>query len=844
MSDGLDPALVAEIQRIATTPILLVGSDYDGTLAYLTQDPAKAYPINESIIALRTLANLPSTLVAVVSGRALRDLATLSRLPSEVHLVGSHGSEFDLGFINDIGDEALTRLSRLRKELEGIAHAHGCFLEYKPAGIAIHIRGLPAHLKGAVREAVMTGPAQWEGIFLTHGKEIFELSVIETSKGSAFNHLRQHHGATAALFFGDDLTDERVFVELTGPDVGIKVGPEETLAQYRVHDPHDVARILAMLAQERQQWLAGANAVEIQDHALLSDGYNIALLTPTARVTWLSYPEVDDGALFADLLGGPQAGHLSLEPLDGRAPLGQSYVPHTMTVRTRWAGLTVHDYLDRTHRHKEPGVTRLIRVVSTRIPVQVTFAPRPNFGAVRTRLVVCEEGIRVEGAADPVLLRCSEARWEIRREGTHDTAIGIIEPRDHVVIVELRTGTDDFAADELADMDRREANEEHWRTWVRTLTLPGRYQSDVARSALTLKALCHEQTGAILAAATTSLPEGFGGIRNWDYRYCWIRDAAMAAHTLLKLGSTLEAQAFLSWLHIVVATSPSPEHIRPLYSIHGTALGPEGVIESLPGYAGSRPVRAGNAAQGQVQLDVFGPVIALIADLAEHRGRVTQDDLWLTRVFMTAVKRRWQEPDNGIWEIRDEPKHHVHSRVMCWHTISNGIAILRAVGEETTEWEELLSEIQHDVLDKGWSEKRSSFVAAYDRDELDASALHVLLHGLLDVKDPKFTSTLNAVEAGLRVGHTVLRYTYDDGLPGREGGMTICTTWLIECYVAAGMLDEAQELFAQVLSCGGTTGLFPEQVALDSERGMGNHPQAYSHLGIIRCALSIDAALG
>ena len=843
MTTDLDPELIAEIRRIATTPILLVGSDYDGTLSPISDNPARAYPINESIIALRSLANLPSTLVAVVSGRALRDLATLSRLPAEVHLVGSHGSEFDLGFISDLSDEAMERLSRLRQEAEQIRRQWGCRLEFKPASIAIHTRGLDPHARAAVQDAVTSGPAMWKDVFVTHGKEVIELSVIETSKGSAFNYLRQHHGATAALFVGDDLTDEKVFAELTGPDFGIKVGDEETLAGFRVSDPLDVARILAMLAEERQKWLAGANAVEIQDHALLSDGFNVALLTPNGRVTWMSYPEVDDGALFADLLGGPQAGHFSIEPLSGGKPLGQTYVFNTMTVRTRWAGLTTHDYLDRTHRHRDGNITRLVRVISARVPVKITFAPRPHFGSVRTRIQVCDEGLRVEGAADPVVLRCPQVTWEIQREGIHDTAIGILEPQDFDIVVELRTGTDDLSADPMPEVDRRDDNHSHWREWVQTLTVPRHYQSEVIRSALTLKALCHEQTGAILAAATTSLPEGFGGIRNWDYRYCWIRDAAMTAHALLNVGSTIEAQSFLSWLHIVVATSPSPEHIRPLYSIRGTTLGPEGVIESLPGYAGSRPVRVGNAAQGQVQLDVFGPVVALIADLAHHRGRITQDDLWVTKVFMNAVRRRWQEPDNGIWEIRDEPKHHVHSRVMCWQTITSGIKVLELVGEDTSEWHILQQQIQQDILDSGWSNTRGSFVAAYDRDELDASALHVLLNGLLDQSDPRFISTVNAVEAGLRVGHTVLRYTYDDGLPGREGGMTICTSWLIECYVAAGLIDQAQELFDQVLACAGPTGLLAEQVDVGSERGMGNHPQAYSHLGIIRCALSLAGAL-
>jgi GH15 family glucan-1,4-alpha-glucosidase len=209
---------------------------------------------------------------------------------------------------------------------------------------------------------------------------------------------------------------------------------------------------------------------------------------------------------------------------------------------------------------------------------------------------------------------------------------------------------------------------------------------------------------------------------------------------------------------------------------------------------------------------------------------------------MEAVRRRWREPDHGIWEIRDEPRHHVHSRVMCWATIARGLEILRRTQADVSEWEALRDEIAADILSNGWSEPQQAFVAAYDRDELDASALYVVLMGLLPQDDPRLIATVHAVEAELRVGTTVLRYKYDDGLPGAEGGMTICTSWLVECYLAAGLVEEATELFEQILDAAGETGLLPEQLDPVSGRGMGNHPQAYSHLGVIRCALALDEA--
>jgi trehalose 6-phosphate phosphatase len=841
----LPAELRRELRRVARTPHLLVGCDYDGTLAPIIEDPSKAFPLPESITAVRSLASLASTSVAVVSGRALRDLATLSRLPPEVFLVGSHGSEFDLGFVHSLTAAERERMTRLSEALKEIVEGEeNVSLETKPASIAVHVRRADEQTSARVLQAVGEGPATWDGIQVTRGKQVIELAVVETDKGSAFDQLRHRLGVTAAIFIGDDVTDEKVFIRLSGPDLGIKVGPGDTAATAFVDTPEDVALVLATLAHERNLWLAGADSVPIEDHALLSDGFNTALLTPAGRISWMCYPEVDSAAIFADLLGAEGDGHFTVEPLRGGRPLGQSYVPDTMTVRTRWAGLTVLDYLEHSHRSK-PGsmvVTRLTRVLNGRVPARIVFAPRPGFGSVHTRLVITDEGIRMEGGSDPVVLRCPEAVWTIQREGMHDTAIGVVDLQGSEVAVELRTGTDDISEDPLPELRRRRETEDFWRAWVRSLELPLSYTNEVIRSALTIKALCHQQTGAILAAATTSLPEGFGGIRNWDYRYCWIRDAAMSAHSLLRLGSTAEAQAYLSWLHIVLATASSPEHLHPLYTIHGTALGPEAVVDTLPGYAGSRPVRVGNAAQGQVQLDVFGPVIDLLSDLVAVRDRVTPDDQWLTEVCMEAVRNRWQEPDHGIWEIRDEPRHHVHSRVMCWATIARGLEILRRTGADVTEWEKLRDEIAADILSNGWSEQQQAFVAAYDRDELDASALYVVLMGLLPQDDPRLIATVHAVEAELRVGTTVLRYKYDDGLPGAEGGMTICTSWLVECYIAAGLVDEAIELFEQILDAAGETGLLPEQFDPATGRGMGNHPQAYSHLGVIQCALALDRA--
>ena len=330
-------------------------------------------------------------------------------------------------------------------------------------------------------------------------------------------------------------------------------------------------------------------------------------------------------------------------------------------------------------------------------------------------------------------------------------------------------------------------------------------------------------------------------MRNWDYRYCWLRDASMAAKVLLDLGSADEAEALLRWTaKIVEGTAGHPERLHPLYNLDGSDLGPEAVIETLPGYAGSRPVRVGNAANRQVQLDVFGPVADLICDLARFR---TPGDLdyTLMEAMVEAVSRRWHEPDNGLWEARRAPEHYVYSKVMCWYTVDRGIAMFEHLSHHVPDgWRELRKTIADDVLTRGWHEEKGAYTVAYGDPAMDASSLWIGLSGLLPDDDPRFLATVLTVEADLRSGPTVYRYKWDDGLPGTEGGFHICTTWLIEAYLRTGRRTDAEELFAQLLDCAGPTGLLPEEYDPETERGLGNHPQAYSHLGLIRAALLLD----
>ncbi|WP_216915781.1 trehalose-phosphatase [Nocardia noduli] len=843
-AQDLPKELRRALSTIAREPRLLIASDYDGTLAPIVSDPAKAYPHRESVSALRALAGLTGTTAAVISGRALRDLAALSRLPVEVQLIGSHGSEFDVGFVHAIDNDAKHLLSEVQTSLTQIAEENpGVAVEIKPASIALHVRNASPEIGLRALKSARLGPACWVGVQVTEGKAVIELAVIPTDKGTALDTIRHQEGATAAVFFGDDVTDEKAFRVLSGPDLGIKVGAGDSLAKFRVDSTEDVSKALAFLLEERRTWLAGASAPRIERLTMLASPRSVALLTPDATVTWFCHPEPDSAAVFAHLLGGPQAGHFTIAPERPGLPLSQRYVDGTMTVETRWASLSVVDYLP---HDVDPSRTDLTRVISGDAKAVVTFAPRPEFGQVPVTIEREQTGLRVLGTNDPMVLRSPGVEWQIETDGTHDVARAVVDPSDGSIVLELRCGTQDLAPAMSSELERRREAESYWASWAAGLELPPLKPDLMKRSALTLRGLVHAPSGSILAAATTSLPEDIGGVRNWDYRYCWLRDASLTAQALVSLGSLGEADAFLGWVHRVLETLPGPERLHPLYTLYGETLPPEAVIDQLPGYAGSRPVRVGNAANMQVQLDVFGPIVDLIASLAHAReqqgstdpARVLPDADWeLVRAMVSAVQRRWTEPDHGIWEIRGNPRHHVYSKVMGWLTVDRALTLAQKFQRHVDPaWVVLRDTIADEVKTKGWNDEVQSYTAAYDGTDLDAATLHIGLSGLIDPSDPRFAATVVATEAELRSGSTVYRYHHDDGLPGGEGGFHLCAAWLVEAYLLIGRRSDAEALFAQLVDVAGPTGLLSEEYDPVAERSLGNHPQAYSHLGLLRCA--------
>ncbi len=839
--------LAERIRRLARVPNLLVACDYDGTVAPLVDDPSQAAPLRDSVAAMRSLAEQPNTYVTVVSGRSLRDLATLSRLPEEIRLVGSHGSEFDLGFASQLEPDLLERRRQITGEVRALGERYDARIEEKPTGVTFHLRGMSDDMKEAARHDLVTGPAGHDWIFTRNGHDILEFSVIDTNKGTAIDTIRHQVGASAVVFFGDDLTDEDGFRSLSGPDVGVKVGEGATHAEFRVPGTETVSQVLALLAELRSKWLGGEGLMPIQNHSVLSDLRTAAIVSPEASISWMCAPRIDSAAVFAELLGGPSAGRfLVADGPQKRPPTSQQYLTNTMVLESRFRTFTVTDFLDSSsgRTRRLAGRTDLLRILEGSGEVHIEFSPRLNFGRVPTQLELKPEGVVVLGTADLMVLRAPDVDWEIVDDGRHQTAIGrvVLNP-DEPVALELRCGTGTVRPDARSEQERLSDTAHFWSNWVSKLNLPSSEQELVVRSALMLKALCHGPTGAILAAATTSLPAHIGGVRNWDYRYCWLRDAAMVAKCLVRLGSRAEAMAFLDWVLQLLETRNDPERLAPLYNVTGRHLPPEAEIAQLPGYGGSRPVRVGNAADGQVQLDIFGSIVDLIHELLEQGEALSAEHWRLVEAMVLAVTRRWHEADHSIWGIRKPPRQHLYSKVMCWVTVDRAISIAdQFLDRSPSAWVELRERIADDVLSKGWNESVGAFTAAYGSSDLDASALAVGLTGLLGRDDPRFLQTIEAVERELRVGSTVIRYAVDDGLPGKEGGFNLTTSWLIDALCLTGDHDRAVGLFTDVCERVGDTGLMSEQHDPEHDRATGNIPQATSHVGLINNVLSLDDA--
>lgn len=838
------PDLDAHIASVSHAACLLVACDFDGTLAPIAPSPSQAKPRASAVAALHALSRIDRTKVAIISGRGLADLGALIGQPGSLRLIGSHGAEFEPSFESGLCAKTLALKQDLLTRVSVIAQqTPGSIVEIKAAGVAFHYRESPQQGAQAAIGKIIAGPGSLRGVYTRLGKMVIELSLVRAHKGEAVEALRREYSPTSILFIGDDETDEDAFAALGPPDLGIKVGHGTTAAQHRLPDDESVAALLTRLAEQRLQWFAGRRLVPIEQHSLLSDQRSVGLVTGAGRITWLCVPRIDSPALFSEILGGPAAGFFDVCPVAPPGPARQAYEADTMILRTHWPSMTVTDYLDCSggRSYQRAGRSDLVRVLEGPGRVRVEFAPRLNFGRTATRLQLRDGGIDVLGSTDPIVLAAPNIPWLLRDEGQHQSAFAEFDLGPAPVVLELRYGTRNLDPPEPVEAARREQTRRSWQSWCDSLALPSLRPDLVKRSALAIRALCYGPTGAISAAATTSLPEQLGGIRNWDYRYCWPRDACLAAAALVRIGNTGHALKLLDWLIGVIDECESPDRLRPIYTVTGRVLGPEAEISELAGYASSKPVRIGNSASSQVQLDVFGHIVDLIATLVRRGAPIPPDHWRIVEAMVAAVAARWNEPDQGIWEVRGPPRHHVHSKIMCWMTVDRALSVAEHyLGCAPDGWRALCGQIREDVLAHGYKSAVNAFTARYEDLEPDAAALWVGLGGLLPPGDPRFIGTVEFVERTLAQGPTVYRYKHDDSLPGREGGFNICTTWLIESLALIGRTDDARRLFDAYTALAGPTGLYSEEFDPVSGLALGNYPQAYSHLGLINAAVRLS----
>lgn len=585
--------------------------------------------------------------------------------------------------------------------------------------------------------------------------------------------------------------------------------------------------------------------IPIDHHVLLSDQKSLALLDPFGSVVWLCAPRPDAPPVFGSLLDD-DAGVFSIVPLDGKR-LGQSYDGDTMICRTSYQGIDVVDFLDVTCAEG----TRLVRRIQGKGTVLLRFAPRLDFGAVATRFTADEHGLHIDGglpAADgapcPITLTSSAPiAFEFDDDGTHHEVSAAIDV-DGVVVLELLIGADVADDDEVT---RRRTTARFWAQWVKQLQLPdvehGALRDVIARSALVLKALVYAPTGAMVAAATTSLPETFGGLRNWDYRYCWPRDASFAAATLARLGDTDVGVQLLRWIADRSAdlhrTGAGAGMLEPLYAVTGEPLDGEVLRDDVKGYGGSQPVRVGNGAAGQVQLDAFGPVVELAATLHDAGVDLDDDLVDFVETLLQAIADGWDRPGHGVWELRARERSHVYSRGMCWWALTRGSEVLAARDVDVDVFRSAAHAIQNQTAAEGFFDAKQAYTMAYGEPDLDAAVLKLIGSGFFDDVD-KERSTVAAIADELQAGPTVFRYLMDDGLEGEEGGFFLCAFWLADALARTGDVDGARRLFVDVVKQAGPLGLMAEEH--DPRPGtvcktLGNFPQAYSHLGLLDSAM-------
>jgi len=596
----------------------------------------------------------------------------------------------------------------------------------------------------------------------------------------------------------------------------------------------------------------------IADHGLIGDLRTSALVCTDGTIDWFCAPRFDSASVFGSLLDRAGGGSWSLAPVGSISRTQQFYFPNSAVLITRFLTpdgvVEVHDFMP-VHTSHEPGhrqrLVRRISGVRGTNRVRTCVDARPDYGRARCTAEQSSTGVLLTG--DGIRMGLT-ANTDLQvDDGTVSAEFTLSDGDTVLFILELLHDDEQPSCDSLDQTDELlDATTSFWRNWLSQSGYTGRWREMVHRSAITLKLLTHEPTGAIIAAPTTSLPELVGGSRNWDYRYVWIRDAGFSLYALLRLGFTDEASSFIRWLSERLGrecdrgTEDELGPLRVLYDIDGNVPKQEIELDHLSGYRDSAPVRVGNAAVSQLQLDIYGEIIDSVY-LFNKYGPGISHDAWADVVQVVDwVVEHWDQPDAGMWELRDRTEGFTSSRLMCWVAIERAIRVARQRGlpGDIVTWSRTRDEIYQRIMTDCWNAELGAFTQTEKGDCLDASVLLMPMVKFLSPADPRFLSTLRAVEEQLVTDSLVFRYDPEsDGLDGAEGTFSICSFWYVEALTRAGRLDDAQLALEKMFTYANHVGLYAEQVSATGDQ-VGNFPQAFTHLSLISAALNLDRALG
>jgi GH15 family glucan-1,4-alpha-glucosidase len=605
----------------------------------------------------------------------------------------------------------------------------------------------------------------------------------------------------------------------------------------------------------------------ISNYGIIGDMRSAALVSVQGSIDWLCMPRFDSPSVFAAILDDAKGGFFQIRPADAEASnYKQFYWPDTNVLVTRFlqagAAAELVDFMpvgeDSTFATQRRQVIRRVTVVRGRMSFRMECRPAFNYARDGHDTVLVDRGAEFHAANFDLGLATSVP---LRVEEGGVVAEFSLEPGETAVFVLRELDPSETCGASLSSEDTEAAFREtvtYWRNWLSQSTYRGRWREMVDRSALVLKLLTYEPTGAIVAAPTCSLPEGIGGERNWDYRYTWLRDSAFTVFSLLRLGFTKEAEEFSAFIQNV-CTQPSPDgSLQIMYGIDGRKDLTEEILDHLDGYMGSRPVRIGNGAYSQKQLDIYGELVDALYLFNKHAHPLGHD-AWLTiGRLVDWVCDNWQGKDEGIWEVRGGAQEFVYSKLMCWVALDRALRIAdkRSFPADRPRWTGVRDEIYRDIMAKGWNEKLGAFVQHYGSDSLDAANLMLVLTFFLSPADHRTIRLLDAIllppeKGGLVSNSLVYRYNVEktvDGLRGEEGTFNICTFWLVDALAHVGRfdrprLDEARLMFERMLGFANHVGLYAEETGPSGE-GLGNFPQAFTHLALISAAMNLDRALG